>query len=322
MPAPTSDLVLDTAPNGTRSYGIGLFAPAGFALVPEAVTRAVTRLEAAGHRVVVDPTASARWQRFSATDEERLAALWRMAEDPRVELVLAVRGGYGWTRLLDRIDFARLAASGKRWLGHSDFTAFQLAALAQAGMVTFAGPLAASDFGAETLSAYTMAHCWGLLGDAQYGVEVPLEGPANFAAQGPLWGGNLALVAHLVGTPFLPAIDGGILFLEDIGEHPYRLERMLYQLYYAGVLGRQRALLFGAFTGFAPSPNDNGYDLAAMVAHARERFGVPIFTGLPFGHAADKLTLPVGGRCALTVREGKARIEFSHYAQAAALKTN
>jgi len=228
--------------------------------------------------------------------------------------VLTVRGGYGWTRLLDRIDFARLAASRKRWLGQSDFTAFQLAALAQAGMVTFAGPLGASDFGAETVSSYTMAHCWGLLGSTQYGLEVPLEGPAHFAAQGSLWGGNLAMVTHLVGTRYLPAIDGGILFLEDVGEHPYRLERMLYQLYYAGVLGRQRALLFGTFTGFAPSPNDNGYDLAAMVAHARERFGVPIFTGLPFGHGPDKLTLPVGGRCALSVNEGNARIELSHYA--------
>jgi len=317
MHAPTSDLVVDSAASSTPSYGIGLFAPAGFALAPEAVTRAVARLEAAGHRVVVDPTASARWQRFSATDDERLAALWRMAEDPRVELVLAVRGGYGWTRLLDRIDFARLAMSRKRWLGHSDFTAFQLAALAQAGMVTFAGPLAAYDFGAETVSEYTMTHCWGLLGRTQYAIELPLVGPESFAAQGPLWGGTLALVAHLVGTRYMPAIDGGILFLEDVGEHPYRLERMLYQLYYAGVLGRQRALLLGTFTGFAPSPNDNGYDLAAMVAHARERFGVPIFTGLPFGHGPDKLTLPVGGRCALTLRDGRARIELSHYAQTA-----
>jgi muramoyltetrapeptide carboxypeptidase len=316
MPAKPSDLALDTAGNRARTYGIGLYAPAGFAVAPEAVARAVSRLEAAGHRVVVDPTATARWQRFSASDEERLAALWRMAEDPRIELVVAVRGGYGWTRLLDRIDFGRLAAMRKRWLGHSDFTAFQLAALARAGMVTFAGPLAAYDFGAETVSTYTMEHCWGLLGSEHYALELPLAGPANFAAQGTLWGGTLTLVAHLVGTRYLPPIDGGILFLEDVGEHPYRLERMLYQLYYAGVLERQAAVLFGTFTGFGPSPNDNGYDLAAMVAHARARFGVPIFTGLAFGHGADKLTLPVGGRCALTVRDGKARLELSHYGQA------
>jgi muramoyltetrapeptide carboxypeptidase len=304
---------LDTTGNSSRTYGIGLYAPAGFAVAPEAVARAVTRLEAAGHRVVVDPTATARWQRFSATDNERLAALWRMAEDPRIELVVAVRGGYGWSRLLERIDFVRLAATGKRWLGHSDFTAFQLAALAEAGMVTFAGPLAAYDFGAETPSPYTWAHCWGLLASERYAVDVPLEGAASFAAAGTLWGGNLSLVAHLVGTRYLPPIEGGFLFLEDVGEHPYRLERMLYQLHYAGVLRQQSALLLGTFTGAAPGVNDNGYDLATMVAHARDRFEVPIFTGLPFGHCPDKLTLPVGGRCALEVGDGRARIGLSHY---------
>src|SRR5437879_9987416 len=145
------------------TWGIGLYAPAGFATDPVAISRAVSRFEAAGHHVVVDPTVATRWQRFSAPDTERLAAVTRMAEDPRVELAIAVRGGYGWSRLLDRLDFASIAATNKRWLGHSDFTAFQLAALATRRMVTFAGPLAAYDFGAETPSAFTLDHCWGLL---------------------------------------------------------------------------------------------------------------------------------------------------------------
>lgn len=303
---------MDSAGN-TQTYGIGLYAPAGFAVAPEAVTRAVERLEAAGHRVILDPTATTRWQRFSATDDERLAAISRMAEDPRVDLAIAVRGGYGWSRLLDRIDFARLAAARKRWLGHSDFTAFQLAALARASMVTFAGPLAAYDFGAEAVSAYTMRHCWGLLENEHYAVEVPLAGPGDLVCQGTLWGGNLSLVAHLVGTAYFPPIDGGILILEDVGEHPYRVERMLYQLHHAGILARQGAVLLGSFSGFSPSANDNGYDFASMLAHVRERFEVPIFTGLPYGHGPDKLTLPVGGRCELAVREGRARLEFSRY---------
>ncbi|HZI84191.1 MAG TPA: LD-carboxypeptidase, partial [Casimicrobiaceae bacterium] len=201
-----------------RAYGIGLYAPAGFATEPEAVKRAIARLEAAGHEVVVDPTATSRWQRFSAPDAERLAAVMRMAGDPRVELAIAVRGGYGWSRLLDRLDFARIAAAGKRWLGHSDFTAFQLAALSATGMVTFAGPLAAYDFGAEVPSGFTLTHCWDLLASSEHVAEFPLEGPKSFAAEGTLWGGNLALVAHLVGTPHIPRIDGGILFVEDVGE--------------------------------------------------------------------------------------------------------
>jgi muramoyltetrapeptide carboxypeptidase len=296
-----------------RTYGIGLYAPAGFATEPAAIARAVARLEAAGHRVVVDPTVATRWQRFSATDDDRLAAVMRMAEDPRIELAIAVRGGYGWSRILERLDFAAIAGANKRWLGHSDFTAFQLGALAAARMVTFAGPLAAYDFGAETPSQFTLEHCWGLLGSARYTAECPLTGPAQFAAEGTLWGGNLSMLAHLVGTPYLPRVDGGILFVEDVGEHPYRIERMLYQLYHAGILGRQRALLLGVFNGFELGPNDNGYDLDSMVEHARSTFGIPVFTGLPFGHCRDKLTLPVGGHCSLLVRDGTARLAFSGY---------
>lgn len=295
-------------------FGIGFYAPAGFATEPAAVERAAARLRAQGHRVVVDPTCNARWQRFSAPDDERLAAVVRMAAHPDVELAVTVRGGYGWSRLLDRIDFGALAAARKRWMGHSDFTAFQLAALAHAGMTTYAGPMAAYDFGAETPSAFTLDHCWRLLGSDRCEVTCPLDGP-DFAGEGMLWGGNLAMVAHLTGTVHFPRIDGGILFLEDIGEHPYRVERMLYQLHFAGVLARQRAILLGTFNGYALTDNDNGYDAAAMVAHARARFGVRIYTGLPFGHVPEKLTLPVGGRCALAVRDGLARLAFSDYAR-------
>src|SRR6266516_2400379 len=156
----TAHRVLRGAPQpsgmNTRTYGIGLYAPAGFVVEPEAIARAIGRLEAAGHRVVVDPTVTTRWQRFSAPDTERLAAVTRMAEDPRVELAIAVRGGYGWSRLLDRLDFASLAA------------------LATRRMVTFAGPLAAYDFGAETPSPFTLDHCWGLLSSTEYAVELEL----------------------------------------------------------------------------------------------------------------------------------------------------
>jgi muramoyltetrapeptide carboxypeptidase len=298
------------------TYGIGLYAPAGFVVEPEAIARAAERLQALGHRVIVDRTASTRWQRFSATDDERLAAVMRMASDPRVDLAIAVRGGYGWSRLLDRIDFDAIAASKTRWLGHSDFTAFQLAAWTHAGIVSFSGPMAAYDFGAPEPSSFTNEHCWALLAGASHEVELPLEGPADFAASGTLWGGNLAMVAHLVGTSHFPTVAGGILVLEDIGEQPYRVERMLYQLHFAGVLEWQRAILLGSFNGFEASPNDNGYDLAATIAHARTRFGVPIYTGLPFGHCRDKLTLPFGGHAELEVAAGMARLRLSGYGAA------
>ena len=293
-----------------RSFGVGLFAPAGFVPEPEALERARTRLEAMGHRVMVDPSCASRWQRFSGTDEERLATIERMVRDPEVELAISARGGYGWSRLLARLDYSTIAAGRKRWLGHSDFTGFQLAALAHAGMVSYAGPMAAYDFGAEQPSSFTMDHFQRMMDEGRDTVECALDGP-DFVGEGTLWGGNLALVAHLVGSPHLPQTRGGILFLEDIGEHPYRVERMLYQLHHAGVLARQRALLLGLFNGYEAAPNDNGYCMDTVVEQARRHFGVPVFTGLPFGHCPDKLTLPVGGHCRLTVRSGAGRLELS-----------
>jgi len=293
---------------------LGVYAPAGYATDPDAVARAADRMRALGHRVWIDPGALGRHTRFAGTDDERLASIGRVAARDDVDVAVALRGGYGTTRLLERIDFGALAHAGKRWLGHSDFTAFQCAALARGGMVTYAGPTFSFDFGAETPSSFTLAHCFGLLGDSEYEVECALDGPRQSSVDGVMWGGNLAMVASLVGTPYLPAIERGILFLEDVAEHPYRVERMLWQLHYAGILARQQAIVLGAFTEYALASNDGGYDLDAAVARIRDACEVPIYTGLPFGHVRDKITLPVGGRLALDVRDGAARLRFHDYA--------
>jgi len=290
-----------------------IVAPSGFATDPPAVDRAIERIEQLGHRARCDATARSRWQRFAAPDDERLAAIARVAEDDATDVALMLRGGYGFSRLLDRIDFDTIAGARQRWMGHSDFTAFQLAAYAATGMVTFAGPMASYDFGAKSPSTFTLEQCMGVLGHERWEVECALDGPSRTSQAGTLWGGNLALVAHLAGTRFMPDVAGGILFLEDVAEHPYRIERMLYQLFHAGILARQRAILLGDFTEFQLNANDDGYDLAAAIAHIRARVAVPVYTGLPFGHVPDKLTLPVGGRCALDVRDGRATLRFSDY---------
>jgi muramoyltetrapeptide carboxypeptidase len=298
----------------SRALHFTIVAPSGFATDPAALARAIACLEGRGHRVTCDPTARGRWQRFAAPDDQRLAAIERVASDPDADVALMLRGGYGFTRLLDRLDYPALARARKRWMGHSDFTAFQLAALAKAGVVTFAGPMASYDFGAPTPSTFTLEQCFGVLDNDAWSVECAVDGPSAVSARGVLWGGNLALVAHLVGTTYFPGVRGGILFLEDVAEHPYRIERMLYQLLHAGILARQRAVLLGAFTEYQLNPNDGGYDLAAAIAHLRERVAVPICAGLPFGHVPDKLTLPVGGQCDLTVRDGRAVLRLSDYA--------
>ena len=293
------------------ALSFGLYAPAGFATDPGALVRAVGLLEQRGSRVVVDAGTLERHQRFAGSDAARLAAVARMA-GADIDVALAVRGGYGWTRLLAQLDYRALSASPVRWLGHSDFTAFQLAVLARSGMVTYAGPMAAHDFGAEEPSAFTLGHCFAVLEAREHVVDCALDGP-DAEVTGTLWGGNLAMVTSLVGTPYFPQGQGGILFLEDVAEHPYRIERMLYQLHHAGVLAAQKAVLLGAFTGYQLTAHDGGYDFAAMLAHFRTVTPVPLYAGLPFGHVRDKLTLPVGGRCTLVARSGAATLRLFDY---------
>jgi muramoyltetrapeptide carboxypeptidase len=293
------------------ALSFGLYAPAGFATDPQALTRAVALLQERGSRVLVDEGALERHQRFAGTEAARLSAVARMT-GADIDIAQAIRGGYGWTRLLGQLDYAALAASPVRWLGHSDFTAFQLAVLACSGLVTYTGPMAAYDFGAEEPSAFTLEHCFAVLESREHGVDCTLDGP-DTAVTGMLWGGNLAMVTSLVGTSYFPNVEGGILFLEDVGEHPYRIERMLYQLQQAGVLAAQKAVLLGAFTEYHLNANDGGYDFDAMITHFRSVTSVPLYAGLPFGHVREKLTLPVGGRCALSVRSGAARLQFFDY---------
>ena len=121
------------------------------------------------------------------------------------------------------------------------------------------------------------------------------------------------MLAHLAGTRYLPRIGNGILFVEDINEHPYRIERMLYQLHHAGILARQRALVLGDFSEYKLLSNDNGFNFETMVAHLRDRLGIPVITGLPFGHCRDKLTIPFGAKAALDVGHSGFSLELSAY---------
>ncbi len=291
---------------------IAIVAPSGYAADPAAFQRGLERLRALGHQVKDFSATATKHQRFAATDGERLAQLHAAARDPDVEIVIALRGGYGLSRLLPDIDFKLLAASGKRWVGHSDFTALQMGLLTQGG-ASFAGPMICDDFSRDEPSDFTHTHFWQCLSQSSIALDVAAAGNPVLQASGILWGGNLAMLAHLVGTPWMPSVDGGILFIEDINEHPYRVERMLLQLWHAGVLQKQKAILLGDFSGYKLGDYDNGYDFAAMAAWISDRCGVPVLQGLPFGHIRDKVTLPVGAACHLSSDAHGFRLELSGY---------
>ncbi|MFN0184793.1 MAG: LD-carboxypeptidase [Aquabacterium sp.] len=285
-----------------------ILAPSGVELRTDAVRRARQCLAALGFGVSVDPGVRGRHQRFAGRDELRLQALHRVA-DAAPGVAMSVRGGYGLSRLLDGIDWPRLARSverGTRWVGYSDFTALQLGLLAHTGATSWHGPSAADDFGRTdeaggidpvTRDCFREAMS-GELEAIGFRTEAGFDG---LQLRGRLWGGNLTMLCSLLGTPHMPRIRGGILFVEDVNEHPYRVERSLLQLLQAGVLARQKAVLIGQVTDFKASPLDRGYTLKSAVAHVRAASGVPILTGLPFGHVRTKVSLPVGQRVDLVV---------------------
>jgi muramoyltetrapeptide carboxypeptidase len=286
-----------------------VFAPSGVELRSPALKLAQKRLGALGFEVTLDPSVRARQQRFAGSDEVRLATLYRVA-DAAPDVAMACRGGYGLSRLLDRIDWPRLArsvAAGTRWVGFSDLTALQLGLLAHTGAASWHGPMACDDFGRSdeaggvdevTRDCFAEAMS-GELEAVGFRTEAGFDG---LEARGKLWGGNLAMLVSLLGTPHWPKVKDGILFLEDVNEPPYRVERLLLQLQQAGVLQRQKAVLLGAFSDWRKSPLDRGYTLKTAVAHLRSVCRVPILTGLPFGHVPTKVMLPVGLRVQLMVQ--------------------
>lgn len=295
-----------------------LFTPAGVLAQAAPLRLAAKRLKEMGFDVQIDEDALRKHQRFGGDDDTRLAAIHRVAR-AAPSIAMATRGGYGLTRLLDRIDWKVVARSierGTRWVGHSDLTALQLGLLAHANGangITWAGPMACFDFGREapehgekpveavdeiTRDVFVEAMS-GALEAVGFRTEVGFDG---LLAKGTLWGGNLCMISSLLGTPHFPRIKGGVLFLEDVNEHPYRIERSLLQLHQAGVLAEQKVVLLGAFNAYKKSPLDRGYTLKSAVEHLRSVSKTPILTGLPFGHVPTKLTLPVGARVTLAVQ--------------------
>ena len=318
---------------------IYIYSPSGAVRDKAAFRRGIKRLQALGHEVEVDEAALASHQRFAGDDATRLAAIERAAASG-ADVAMISRGGYGLTRILPGIAYKKVAKAvehGTQFVGLSDFTAFQLAALARTGASTWAGPSLCEGFGVSDEADAADGHGHGgqggpdeimlacfedmLLGQgegtgwrqhkekeadiAQAGAfhARRLGEAANFTVQDALlWGGNLAVLCALLGTPYFPAVKGGILFLEDVAEHPYRIERMLTQLLHAGVLASQKAIVLGQFTEYRLVPHDRGFKLQSVLNWLRSQLKVPVLTNLPFGHVPTKVLLPVGKPCDLQVQ--------------------
>ncbi len=272
----------------------------------ERLQRGAARLADLGASHIDSTAAAAQWRYFAGDDAHRLASL-QAAVASEADVILFARGGYGVSRLLGDIDWNAVASSRKVFCGYSDVTAFSLAALAQGRLTTFAGPVTAGEFAQlddPAAREFSEQHFFGLLAASHYVYPSTTSDRDHGHAciEGTLWGTNLAMITHLIGTPYFPQIDDGILVLEDIGEAPYRVERMFWQLKYAGILDRQRAIILGAFTDCEPAKGMRyPYAMNEAVETLREIAPCPVFTGFPFGHIPAKVTLPMGAPATLDV---------------------
>ena len=298
---------------------IYIFSPSGAVRDKAAFKRGLKHLRALGHEVEVDADALSSHLRFAGDDATRLAAIGRAAASG-ADVAMVTRGGYGLTRLLPALPFAAIAKAvetGTQFVGISDFTAFELAVMAKTGAITWQGPALGEDFGAPDGVDEIMQACFDdLLLEQGEGAGWRLPAAESDAAlevhNAKLWGGNLAVLVSLLGTPYLPKVKGGVLFLEDVGEHPYRLERMLTQLLHSGVLAQQKAIVLGQFTNYKLVPHDKGFKLASVVAWLRSHVAVPVLTGLPFGHVPTKVLLPVGAKIDLVTQGRDALMVWGH----------
>ena len=298
---------------------IHLIAPSGACLDGRKPAQAIEWLKQQGISVQNTGCVERVHQRFAGSDTERLAELNALVSLPSDTVVMAARGGYGLHRLLPNIAWDSIAKSvenGLQICGHSDLTVFHLGLLAKTGAISLAGPMLNFDFGqldeegvVTPPNPFMWAHFQRAIDSRSLDVHVntsqgAIGRPSEGVVSGMLWGGNLTVVAGLIGTPYMPnaqQIQGGILFLEDVNEHPYRVERMLMQLLDSEILTSQAAIVLGGFSAYRLYENDRGYNLEVVIDYLRQRLpeSIPVLTDLPFGHQADKVTLPVGAKARL-----------------------
>ena len=295
---------------------LGIIAPASAPPDPKNLDRAVSVLEKLGYRIKLAPNVRKRWGFLAGSDRERASDLMRMFTDRKVNAIFCVRGGYGTARLLPLLDYAAIRANPKIFVGYSDITSLHCAFLKKAGLVSFHGPMLNSDFVNDDMPQSTVKSFFRLLSEpvaygsiAQGYRRQTLETLRRGVARGPLIGGNLTILCTTIGTPWQPDFRGRILFLEDLSEEPYRMDRMLTYLLNAGVLQQVAGIAIGinkdCVDPKAKTAKEYRQTLEDVFRDRLLPLKVPVVMGLPFGHIPHNATLPVGGEVLLDAHRGE-----------------
>jgi muramoyltetrapeptide carboxypeptidase len=299
---------------------VALVAPASANFLRAEIDAAELLVAALGLRPRRGASLERRYGYLAGTDAERAADVNRAFADPEVKGVLAIRGGWGCARLLPRLDYDLIRRHPKPLVGYSDVTALLLAIHVRTGLVTFHGPI-----GLSAWTPFTLERARQVLFDAlapTFANVLVDDGrlvPENYrtrtltpgVARGRLLGGNLTVLSHLVGTPYLPDWDGAILFLEDVNEDIYRVDRMLTHLALAGILRRVSGVVFGVCRDCEPGNPGLAYGsltLEEVFDDHLAALGVPVYTGAMFGHLDDQFTLPVGLEAEIDAGAGTIRL--------------
>jgi muramoyltetrapeptide carboxypeptidase len=297
---------------------VGLVKPAGFLADDFDLQLAVEAIEAMGLKPKLARHLKDRAGYLAGEDRNRAADLNAMYADKEVRAVFAVRGGWGSARILPYLDWNVIRANPKLLIGFSDITALHLAFAARAGFPTIHGPNAGSSWSKFSLGSFrdlvfegATPHYRNPPGDDDRLVqkENRTRTIRPGKASGRLLGGNLTVLSAMVGTPYMPSFDGAILFLEDVDEAEYRIDRMLTQLALAGVLRRVAGVVFGQCTNCRDSgPSYGGFTLSQVLRQHLEPLNVPAYQGALFGHVDDQFSLPVGARAEIDAAEGTIRL--------------
>lgn len=280
-----------------------LVSPAG-RVAASALAGAIAQLKTWGFRVRLAPHALDTYGYLAGRDHDRAEDLTRAFTDPTVQGILCTRGGWGCNRILPLLDYDAIAANPKPLIGYSDITALLLALHQRTGLVGIHGPVATSswtDFSNQSFRAVLME---GRAARFENPPNLPLQVLRGGRAQGPLLGGNLSTLVSLIGSDYLPAWDGAILFLEEVGEDWYRVDRLLSQLALAGILGRLGGVIFAQCTRCGPAKACEGeaatdpepsLTLNDLLETYFLPLNIPVWFGSAIGHIADKFSLPLGG---------------------------
>jgi muramoyltetrapeptide carboxypeptidase len=289
---------------------IGIISPASSPDELSRVQKGVKYLESLGYRVKVGANVGKNHGYLAGTDQERVDDIHSMFKDKSVKAVFTLRGGYGAFRLLDKIDYRVIKNNPKIFVGYSEITSLQMAFFEKADLITFAGPMVAVDFYDE-VSPYTNELFWAIvtsnkkLGKIKYPENQKMPHLQKGTVSGRLIGGNLAVFTSLLGTEYFPNLTGNILMIEDIGELPYRVDRMLNQLRLAGVFKKVKGIILGRFVDCNEhDPNKKTLTLGEVIADYITPVKVPSIYTFPHGHIKDFVTIPFGLKVNLNATKG------------------